>query len=93
MPRKAKPFKRVWPVGDIARVFNARKQKGRAPNAKKLKEAELASSHPGASPAEITAETGWPLRFTSDLAETPPPTEEEISILRGLDPERFWLYR
>ncbi len=55
------------------------------------KQAELASYHPGCSPDEIAQKTGWALRFAADLHETPPPTKEEISILRRLDPEGFWL--
>ncbi len=55
------------------------------------KEAELASCHPGCSPDEIVKATGWDLRFSDDLHETPSPTQEEISILRELDPEGFWL--
>jgi glutaconate CoA-transferase subunit B len=55
------------------------------------KKAELASYHPGRSPEEIVQNTGWNLRFAADLRETPPPTREEISILRRLDPEGFWL--
>jgi len=55
------------------------------------KEAVLASYHPGFSPDEIAAATGWPLRLANDLRATPGPTKEEISILRQLDPEGFWL--
>lgn len=55
------------------------------------KEAKLASYHPGHSPDEIAKQTGWNLGFAEDLHETPSPTREEISILRELDPEGFWL--
>ena len=55
------------------------------------KEAELQSYHPGFSPDEIASLTGWPLRFADDLHETPLPSEEELSLLRRLDPDGFWL--
>jgi glutaconate CoA-transferase subunit B len=55
------------------------------------RDAELASHHPGTSLDSIFAETGWELRFASDLHETPAPSEDEISALRKLDPEGFWL--
>jgi glutaconate CoA-transferase subunit B len=55
------------------------------------KEAELVSYHPGVSPDEIAAETGWPLRFSEDIHETPMPSDEELGVLRNLDPQGFWL--
>jgi glutaconate CoA-transferase subunit B len=55
------------------------------------REAELASYHPGSSPDTIVAETGWNLRFAADLHETPEPSQEEVAVLRQLDPEGFWL--
>ncbi len=55
------------------------------------RELELASVHPGYSAEEVDSETGWPLRLAKDLEETPLPTEEELSLLRKLDPEGFWL--
>ena len=55
------------------------------------KEAELQSHHPGVTPKEIAEQTDWPLRFANDLHETPLPSEEELSRLRQLDSEGFWL--
>ena len=34
--------------------------------------------------------TGWTLKTTPDLAETPPPTEAELAALRRLDRDGFW---
>lgn len=55
-------------------------------------EAELATYHAG-SPEDVVAETGWPLRVRSDVGQTPPPTPEELEVLRSLDPQRVWLGR
>ncbi len=54
------------------------------------KEAVLRSYHPGTSAEEVRVETGWPLRFAPDLGETPPPTAEELAIIRECDPRGFW---
>ena len=48
----------------------------------------LSSVHPGISPEEARENTGWDLRVSPDLEETPPPTEEELRLIReDLDPE------
>jgi glutaconate CoA-transferase subunit B len=40
----------------------------------------------------IKAEVGWNIRISADLAETTPPTEEEIRILREkVDPSQIWV--
>lgn len=53
-------------------------------------EAYLASVHPGVSVEEVLANTGWTLRVADELMETPPPTDEELRIMRDLDPNHFW---
>jgi glutaconate CoA-transferase subunit B len=53
-------------------------------------EAVLASTHPGAGADDVRRETGWPLRVSPDLETTPPPTADELRVLRGIDPEGFW---
>ncbi|MGC1912862.1 MAG: CoA-transferase [Candidatus Acidiferrales bacterium] len=53
-------------------------------------EAFLSSVHPGVSVEEVLANTGWPLRVADDLIETLPPTDEELRVIRELDPQRFW---
>jgi glutaconate CoA-transferase subunit B len=47
-------------------------------------ELELVSVHPGIDPDQVVDATGWPLQVSSTLETTTPPTEEELSILRGL---------
>jgi glutaconate CoA-transferase, subunit B len=53
-------------------------------------EAFLASVHPGVSVEEVLANTGWTLRVADELFETIPPTDEELSVMRELDPNHFW---
>jgi glutaconate CoA-transferase subunit B len=54
-------------------------------------EAYLASTHPGASSDDIQAKTGWALRIAAGCQTTPPPTSEELRIIRDCDPTGFWL--
>ncbi len=53
-------------------------------------EAVLQSYHPGTSVEEVQAHTGWPLRVAPDVAETPPPTAEELAVIRRYDPHGQW---
>lgn len=44
----------------------------------------VTSLHPGVTRDAVRAATGWPVRFAGEVAETPPPTAEELSVLREL---------
>ena len=55
-------------------------------------EMELRSWHPGASAAQVRANTGWELRVAADAHETPPPTPDELRIIRECDPGGFWTH-
>jgi len=48
------------------------------------KELTLATLHPGISLEQAKAETGWPLKVAPKVASTPPPTAEELAVLRDL---------
>ena len=48
------------------------------------KELTLTSLHPGVTVEKVVAETGWPLKVGANLETTPPPTEQELSVLRDL---------
>jgi len=48
------------------------------------KEFTVVSIHPGVSRDEVQATCGWPVRFAAQVAETPPPTAEELTVLREL---------
>jgi len=47
----------------------------------------LISIHPGMTVERVQKKTGFPLQIAPDLTETPPPTEEEVRLLREvIDP-------
>ena len=51
-------------------------------------EMELAALHPGVSLEEVRDNTSWEVEVADDLTETPPPTAEELRLMREeLDPE------
>lgn len=48
----------------------------------------VTSVHPGVDREAVQAATGWELQFADDLAETTPPTAEELRLIREeLDPD------
>jgi glutaconate CoA-transferase subunit B len=49
------------------------------------KEMTVTSIHPGVSRQQIEANTGWSVRFAGEVAETPTPTDQELSVLRELN--------
>ena len=53
-------------------------------------EAYLASYHPFTRPEEVAAATGWPLRVPAGCEPTPPPTADELRLIREADPRGFW---
>ena len=53
-------------------------------------EAYLDSYHPGVTVEDIVANTGWPLKVSPDVRETPVPTAKELRVIRAYDPEHFW---
>ncbi len=75
------------PRGGPAAVITTLAVLGFAPETHEM---ELRSWHPGASPEKVRANTGWDLRVAPDARETPPPTAEELRIIREVDPEGFW---
>jgi glutaconate CoA-transferase subunit B len=48
------------------------------------REFEVASLHPGVSAQQVRDQTGWPVRFRSEVEETPAPRPEELEALRDL---------
>jgi glutaconate CoA-transferase, subunit B len=48
-------------------------------------ELTLVSVHPGATPEQAQAATGWPLAVSPDLTTTDPPSVEELTVLRRLE--------
>ncbi len=53
-------------------------------------ELHLASIHPGHSAAEVREHTGWDLKSMPGLAETPPPSREELAALHAIDKDGNW---
>lgn len=56
----------------------------------RTREAYLASYHPGTTPEQVQAQTGWSLHVPPDVQETPSPTEQELTAIRRVDPQGFW---
>lgn len=54
------------------------------------KEMYLHSVHPGVTVDDVQAATGWALRVAADVGATPPPTDDELRLLRHFDPQGFW---
>ena len=48
------------------------------------RELVVVALHEGVTREQVAANTGWAVRFTPDLGGTPPPTGEELSVLRDL---------
>jgi glutaconate CoA-transferase subunit B len=48
------------------------------------KEMTVTSIHPGVTREQIAASTGWPVRYSANVAETMPPTGDELGVLREL---------
>jgi len=44
----------------------------------------LTALHPGVSVEQVRAETGWDLQVAAELSATPPPSAQELSVLRGM---------
>ena len=53
-------------------------------------ELQLTSIHPGVSLEDIKENTGWDLKISNNLQETPAPSKEELDVIRSIDPEGFW---
>ncbi len=45
----------------------------------------VTSLHPGVTCDDVSSNTGWALRFAAHVAETPPPTADELAVLRDLN--------
>ncbi|HXU11089.1 MAG TPA: CoA-transferase [Candidatus Binatia bacterium] len=56
------------------------------------REMVLVSMHPGVTVQKIKENIGWDVKVARELTETPPPTPEEIRIIRDeLDPQGIFL--
>jgi glutaconate CoA-transferase subunit B len=57
---------------------------------KHSKRMQLLALHPGVTADHVHANTGFELLVAPDLEVTEPPTEEELRVLRHLDPDRLY---
>jgi len=55
-----------------------------APESRRMR---LASTHPGVSVENVVDATGFELVLPPSVPETPPPTADELTVLRRLDPD------
>lgn len=53
-------------------------------------EAYLAAHHPGVSIDDVVASTGWELRVSDAVKETPEPSPAELAAIREYDQLGFW---
>ena len=53
-------------------------------------EAFVSTMHPRVSQEDIRSNTGWPVKFAPDCEVTPEPTDEELRVIRSIDPTGFW---
>jgi glutaconate CoA-transferase subunit B len=53
-------------------------------------EAYVASIHPGVEAEEVKRRTAWPVAFAPNCTRTPEPTDEELRVIREVDPQGFW---
>jgi glutaconate CoA-transferase subunit B len=48
------------------------------------KELTVTALHPGVTPEQVAAATGWSLKFAASLDETEAPADAELKVLRDL---------
>jgi len=51
---------------------------------------QLVALHPGITAEQVQANTGFELLISAELGVTDPPIEEELRVLRHLDPDRLY---
>ena len=74
--------------GGVSRVVTTLGILGFDPETRRMR---IEATHPGSSVQQIRDNTGFPLDETTPVAETEPPTDDELTLLRALDPERRFL--
>jgi glutaconate CoA-transferase, subunit B len=56
----------------------------------KQRRMQVISLNPGVSREQVQENTGFRLQFAADLGVTEPPTDQELKMLRELDPEQLY---
>lgn len=74
--------------GGVSRVVTTLGIFGFDPESRRMR---LEALHPGVTVEEVRARTGFEVPAAPQVATTTPPTQEELSILRMLDPKRQFI--
>ena len=74
--------------GGVSRVVTTLGILGFDPESRRML---IEATHPGVSVADIKANTGFELLEAPRIETTEPPSEDELAMLRALDPERRFL--
>ncbi len=53
-------------------------------------QAYLASTHPGIDLEDVLSNTGWTLRVSDEITQTPEPSPAELNAIREYDKDGFW---
>jgi glutaconate CoA-transferase subunit B len=76
------------PFGGVSRVVTTLGVFGFDPETRRMR---LDALHPGVTLEQVREQTGFPLLQASTVGVTEPPTADELTMLRALDPERRFL--
>ena len=74
--------------GGVSRVVTTLGVFGFEPATRRMR---IEATHPGVTTEQIRANTGFPLGEAERVTVTEPPSDDELSMLRALDPERRFL--
>jgi glutaconate CoA-transferase, subunit B len=74
--------------GGVSRVVTTLGIFGFEPETRRMR---IEAMHPGVTVEHIRDNTGFPLGAVERVAVTEPPSDDELSMLRALDPERRFL--
>ena len=74
--------------GGVSRVVTTLGILGFDPETRRMR---IEATHPGVDVAAIQANTGFELAAAPEVTVTEPPSDDELAMLRALDPERRFL--
>jgi glutaconate CoA-transferase subunit B len=57
---------------------------------KETKAMQVEALHPGVTPEEVKDNTGFEIAIADNVKRTEPPQENELAVLRNLDPDRLY---